>query len=294
MVGARLELDHLKLFLHVVDTGTVSGASKVAHLTQPAVSRALKVLEDDIGAALFERQGRGVVLTAAGRALVPRARAVLQGVEAATRTVRQVAERGYSDLRLGAVDSVASYLVPRVFGPLQGRFPELQCKLRTARSAALLEQVAQGTIDAAVIAWSGPPKVERSARIAPYRLQFFGLADRFPTLADVRTDDGLKAFPIVEIESLPGQPTMIDGDAPSWAVAHSLASVKALVLAGFGIGAMLEFMLDPAERARLVCAELPHDPECALWAVLAPERVDPRAHQLEAALLEELRRAAAM
>lgn len=287
-----MELDHLKLFLHVVDSGTVNAASRLAHLTQSSVTRSLQLLEHDVGAALFEKQGRGLVLTAAGRALVPKARSVLAEVEAAARTVRQAALRGYSDLRLGAVDSVASYLVPRVFGPLQVQFPELQCKLKTARSAALLEQIDAGTLDVAVVAWSGPPRAERSVRIAPYCLQFFGRRDRFAELAQVRQDAGLRQFPIVEIESLPGQPTLIDTDAPSWAVAHSLASVKALVLAGFGIGAMLDFMLEPVERAQLVKADIAADPHCALWAVLGPERRDPKAAALENALLEALRAAA--
>ena len=287
-----MELDHLQQFLHVVDSGSVSGASKLAHLTQPAVSRNLKLLEDSVGAPLFERQGRGLVLTPAGRALVPRARAVLADVAAATRTVRRAAERGYADLRFGAVDSVASYLVPKLLAPVRAEFPELHWKLRTARSAALLEQIDQGALDFAVVASSGPPKAERYFRLAGYGLQFFGRADRFGTLAQVQHDDGLRQFPIVEIEALPGQPSMLDAEAPAYAIAHSLASVKALVLAGFGIGAMLGFMLEPHERVQLVHADLPLDPHCALWAICGPERSQGRARELEQLLVAELGRLA--
>lgn len=285
-----MELDHLTQFLHVVDSGSVSAASRLSHLTQPAVSRNLKLLEEAVGAALFERQGRGLVLTPAGRALVPRARAVLQDVAAATRTVRRAAERGYADLRFGAVDSVASYLVPKLLAPIRAQFPELNWKLRTARSAALLEQVDNGTLDFAVVAASGSPKAERAFRLAPYNLQFYGRADRFARLATVTTDEALKQFPLVEIESLPGQPTMIDPEAPAYVIAHSLASVKAFVLAGFGIGAMLPFMLEPHELAQLVRPDMPSDPHCALWAVCGPERIHGRAMELEDLLVTELRR----
>lgn len=292
MAGRKMELDHLAQFLHVVDSGSVSAASKLAHLTQPAVSRNLKLLEESVGAPLFERQGRGLTLTPAGRALVPRARAVLADVAAATRTVRRAAERGYTDLRFGAVDSVASYLVPKLLAPVRAAFPDLSWKLRTARSAMLLEQVDNGTLDFAVVASSGPPKTERAFRLAPYGLQFYGRADRFGELARVSSDDALKQFPIVELESLPGQPTMIDAEAPAYAIANSLAAVKAFVLAGFGIGAMLPFMLEPHELAQLVRADLPSDPHCALWAACGPERTYGRAAELESLLVAELSRLA--
>lgn len=288
-----MDLDHLRLFLHVVDAGSVSAAARVAHLSQPAVSRNLALLQEAVGADLFERQGRGLVLTPAGRALVPRARALLDSVQAAVQTARRAAERGYEDLRMGAVDSVASYLVPRMIEPVRARFPELQWKLRTARSAALLEQVEAGALDLAVVASSGRPRGERAVRLAGYRLQFFGRKDLFPDLAKARSEDDLAPFPIVEIETLAGQGTLIRPDAKAFAIAHSLGSVKALVLAGFGIGAMMGFMLAPDERERLVHAAIDGDPDCGLWAVLGPERREGRGRELEAAIVSELQALAA-
>ena len=210
-----MDLDHLRLFLHVVDAGSVSAAARVAHLSQPAVSRNLNLLQEAVGADLFERQGRGLVLTPAGRALVPKARALLDQVQAAVQTARRAAERGYADLRMGAVDSVASYLVPRLIEPIKARFPELQWKLRTGRSAALPELVEAGGLDLAVVASSGPPKGERVVRLAPYRLQFFGRKDLFPELERVRSEEELGPFAIVEIETQPGQGTLLRADAPS-------------------------------------------------------------------------------
>lgn len=247
-------------------------------------------MEEELGAPLFDRIGRGLVLTAAGRALVPRARDLLEGVLAATLDVSKAAKRGYYDVRIDAVDSVASYLVPPLVRPLREAFPELLLKLRTGRSAQLLPQVQAGQLDLAFVAWSGPPPGERVFRMGPYRLQFFGRRDTFADLAAVRRDDELKRFPIVEIEALPGQPTLIAEDAPTFAVAHSLASVKALVLAGFGIGAMLPFMLDDHESGQLVCADLPHDPNCSVYAVAGPLRSDPHAAVLESAILAAMRR----
>jgi len=72
-----MNLDRLRLFLQIVDSGSMSAAARAVHLTQPALSRTLRLLEQEVGVALFERRGRALVLTAGGRALVPRARALL-------------------------------------------------------------------------------------------------------------------------------------------------------------------------------------------------------------------------
>ncbi len=285
-----MQIDHLTLFLHIVDSGSLSAAARLCHLSQPAASRNLRILEEGLGVPLFERQGRGLVLTPAGRALVPQARAILAGVRDAARAVGKAAERGYYDLRVGAVDSIASWIVPRQVAPMRARFPELQWKLRTARSAQLLDLVGTGELDIALVAWSGPPPGDRVVRLGPYHMEFFGRSDLFPALTEVSEPSGLDGFPIVEIASLPGQPTRIVEDAPTWAVANSLASVKSLVLAGFGVGAMLRFMLSDAEAATLTSANLPADPDCAVFAVCGPERNDPRAREVEATLLAGLAR----
>src|SRR5262245_50788916 len=101
-----MNLERLELFLKIVDTGSVSAAGREAHLTQPAVSRNLKLLEEEIGADLFDRNGRGLLLTPAGRALVPCARQLVREAERAKLQVRRAAERASFDLRIGAVDSI--------------------------------------------------------------------------------------------------------------------------------------------------------------------------------------------
>ena len=265
-----MNFDRLEHFVRIAEAGTMSAAARLVHLTQPALSRSLKMLEEDLGTPLFLRQGRGLVLTAAGRALLPRARALLADTEALTRDVSRVAERAYFDVRIGTVDSVATYLLPRVVGPLLEELPGLHIKLFTARTVKLLAQIRSGELDIALVAWSGAPPEVDSERIGPYGLRFYGRADRFPALADARTDDDVRRFPLVEIEPQPGQPTMIPEDAPSFAVANSLASVKALVLAGFGVGALLDFMLSPPEAALLVSADVAHDPDCGLFLATSP------------------------
>ena len=265
-----MNLDRVQVFVRIVESGTRSAAARVMHLTQPALSRNLRLLEEDLGAPLFDRVGRGLVLTAAGRALLPRARALLAQARDLTREIEEVAGRRYFDVLIGTVDSVATWLFPAIVEPLRDSFEDLAVKLQTARTAELLRRLSAGELDLVLCAWSGPPPVARATRVGPYDLRFWGRRDRFGALEDALTEDEVRRFPLIEIESMPGQPTMIPTDAASWAVSGSLASVKALVLAGFGVGALLSFMLTPAERCELVRSPVGHDPDCALWVCAGP------------------------
>ncbi len=285
-----MHLEKLSIFLEIVDSGSISAAAKLVHLSQPAVSRNLQQLEEDLGVSLFEREGRGLTLTAAGRALVPEARELLTRAETMRKTVRGSAQRSYHDLRLGTVDSVVSFLFGHLVAPLSQAFPELGLKLTTGRTAQLLERVASDDLDLALVAYSGAPPASRVTRIARYDLQYYGRKDRFGDLEGACDEEEIAAaFPLVEIEALPGQPTMIPRGAKSFARAGSLASVKALVLGGFGVGSLLDFMLSASERQRLVRAGVPHDPQCALYLAAGPGWRGDRALEIEACIAQHLR-----
>ncbi len=263
----------------------MSAAARQVHLSQPAASRNLQALEQDLGVELFERRGRRLVLSAPGRAFLPRARALLEALSAAREAVERTQVRGYHDVRIGTVDSIGTYVMPSVLPALRDSFDALGVKLVTSRTATLLERL-HSDVDLAVVAWSGPPPSEYATRLGRYDMHFYGRADRFPGLVDVTEESQLTAFPIVQIEARAGQPTLVDEESPSYALTQSLASVKTLILGGFGVGAMLNYMIDAADRAALACANIPHDPECALWAVRSPDWVGERAQMIERRLVE--------
>lgn len=291
-----MDLDRLRLFLAIVRAGSMTAAARAVHLTQPAVSRSVQLLEEAIGAALFVRAGRNVVLTAAGRALVPRAEALLEDEARLRLEVQRSAERDYFDLRLGAIDSVASGLLPVVARPLLDHFPGLALKISTARSAALIQRIDLGELDLAVVASSGKPTLPAGAhadRLGRYDLQFFGRRDRFRALADARTEEDVRAFPLVEIEPAAGQERKGPPDALSYAVASNVASVRALVLAGFGVGDLPTFLIEEHERRELVAANVPHDPDCALYLVRGSSWQSGRTDQIRVELAKRLSQALA-
>jgi DNA-binding transcriptional LysR family regulator len=152
-----MNLDRLKLFVEIVERGSISEASRRVNLTQPAVSRNLKCLEEELGAALFERVGHRLMLTAAGRALLPQAKGLLTQVEQAEREVRRRAERRYFDVRLGAIHSVMTYALPEVLITLREAFPELEIKLTGGRTQGLLALLNEDGLDLALVAGAGAP-----------------------------------------------------------------------------------------------------------------------------------------
>ena len=288
-----MEIAQIEAFLSVIEHGTVSGAARRMHLTQPAVSRRLQQLEQSLDVELFGRAGRtGMILTQAGRAFEPHARAMVEQIRGARTSIEQVRRRRYWDVRIGTVDSIATALFPKVVAPLRQRFPDLLIKFRTARTPRLREDLAAGALDLAIMAASGEPPGDGAAFLAgPYDLQFYGRADRFPELAECTEEEQVLRFPLVELESLPGQPTMISEEDPSYAVAGSLASAKALILAGFGVGSLLSFTLTPEDRRHLVRARVPHDPECNLWVCVARDWVGDEENRIAGALTEAVREA---
>src|SRR3954469_3697382 len=203
-----MNLERIELFLKIVDTGSVSAAGREANLTQPAVSRSLKLLEEEIGADLFDRQGRGLLLTAAGRALIPCARQLVRDSERARLQVQRAAEDAYFDLRVGAVDSLGTHVLPECLSGLQTEHPDLKLKLWMGRTQSLLERVERGTLDLAFVAYSGPPS-ERATRVGTYGLKYYGQKTRFAALAGLKSELELAQLPVVEIEALPGQPSLI-------------------------------------------------------------------------------------
>ncbi len=247
----------------------MTGAARRLAVTQPALSRSLKLLAEELEVTLFERRPRKLTLTSAGRALVPRARAIFDAGDELTQVARRAARRDYFDVRIGCIDSVATYLLPRALTKLQTEYPGLAIKLRCERTPHLLDQIEAGRLDVALCAHSGPPPRVQAHSMARYRLRYYGRTDRFAELASCRTRADVDRFPLVRIVPRAEAALAIPSQTTSYAIAANTATVKAMVLAGFGVGNLLSFMLSAAEQKKLVCAPIDHDPKCRLYLVTA-------------------------
>jgi DNA-binding transcriptional LysR family regulator len=120
---------HLRSFLAVVDDGTVTRAARRLHVAQPSLSQTLAALETDIGARLFERAGRGLRLTAAGRALTGPARQVLQAIDEARAAVSEVVELRTGTLTFVTLATLAAAPVADLIGHYRRLYPGIQVRV---------------------------------------------------------------------------------------------------------------------------------------------------------------------
>src|SRR6185295_3224975 len=142
-------LRHLTL---VAQHGTFTAAARHAHVTQPALSASIHRLEQQMGAKLFDRGPGGATLTAAGAALLPRARAALAAVEEGRRAVAEVMGLSVGSVRVGAGATVCTYYLPRTLARFRTLHPGVQIHLREANPSDLLDALEAGDLDLVILA----------------------------------------------------------------------------------------------------------------------------------------------
>jgi DNA-binding transcriptional LysR family regulator len=145
-----VELSDLAVFRAVVEMGGVTKAAARLNRVQSNVTARMKKLEEDLGTALFTRQGRGVQLAPAGQILLPFAERLLDLAEEAREAVRGDAFAG--GLRLGTMESTAAVRLPAPLAEFHRRYPAITLELKTGASRPLAEQVLRGDLDAALVA----------------------------------------------------------------------------------------------------------------------------------------------
>jgi DNA-binding transcriptional LysR family regulator len=176
-----MDLDpaHIRSLQAIVRYGGYGRAAEALYLTQPAVSRHIRLLEEQLGHPLFTRRGRGVELTPFGELAVTELADVLAAHD---RAVERLLGDEASPFVLGAVEHVVDPLLPRVLSVVRERIGERSLQVRVERSRDLAEGVGRGEIDAAIVFDSKrtPPGTE----LGPLRLDWWVAADRPRELPD--------------------------------------------------------------------------------------------------------------
>lgn len=151
MLAAGMDPANLVAFLEVARTGSFSHAAVSLHLTQPAVSKRVSVLEQALDVALFDRIGRGVELTEAGRALLPRVQRLLADMEDIRRSIghREGPVRG--TLRIGTSHHIGLHRLPPVLRAFAQRHPLVELDIRFVDSEEAYAQVAAGELELGLV-----------------------------------------------------------------------------------------------------------------------------------------------
>ena len=133
---AQINLHHLRLFRAVASDGTLTGAARGLNLSQSALSTQLRALEASLGQDLFERRGRGLVLTEAGRIALDHAEAIFRTADDLTATLRETG-RARRALRVGALATLSRNFQMQFLRPLIGR-PDVEVVIRSGSQDELL------------------------------------------------------------------------------------------------------------------------------------------------------------
>ena len=145
--GTHLKRRHAELLVALDDERHLGRAAERLHMSQPAASKALAQLEEQVGYALFERGTQGSQPTNAGMVMVRHARYSLGAAERVAAELRAAEERGASLLRLGTLPSAAPRLAPQLIAHLMPQWPRLEIKLVEGVLNELVDKLARDELD---------------------------------------------------------------------------------------------------------------------------------------------------
>lgn len=147
-----MEFNQLRYVCAIAETGSFSRAAEHCHVAQPSLSQQVLKLEEDLGAKLFDRLGRSIRLTEAGRAFLPHARSILHQMEAARTGVEDKRDDVRGSVAAGVIPTIAPYLLPRYTASFAKKYPEARLRIVEETTPVLVESLRNLSIDLAVLA----------------------------------------------------------------------------------------------------------------------------------------------
>lgn len=146
-----MDLKQLRAFVTVAETGNVTRASALLNLVQPAVSRQLRLLEEDMGTELFERGRHGMQLTPPGKAMLEYARRILDEVARAKAEIQPAEGPVAGIASIGLLASTCDLLATRLATEAAQRYPHIRLRLTIGYTGHLLDWLESGDVDAALL-----------------------------------------------------------------------------------------------------------------------------------------------
>lgn len=146
-----LDLRHFRLVQQIAATQSITRAAERLHVSQPALSRQLRDIEEKLGVALFDRRGKTVQPTAAGRHLLSVAPAILQLADDAEKTILQMASGTAGSIRLATECFTCYRWLPKIIAQFQQEHPAVEIDLNMAATSNPIKALQAGTLDLALV-----------------------------------------------------------------------------------------------------------------------------------------------
>lgn len=194
-----MELRHLRYFTTVAELLNFTRAAKQLRVAQPALSRQIRDLEDELGAPLLERSPRAVKLTAAGIVFLPEARAILQHAETAMQAVRAVARGERGQIQVGYAPSPTVELLPCALHTFQNLAPDVRVTLHDLSSEEMLAGLHDGKLDLCLMV---KPSVKALRGLK------FDLLREYPTCVAMSPVHPFTKLKHVALKQLAGEPML--------------------------------------------------------------------------------------
>jgi DNA-binding transcriptional LysR family regulator len=236
-----MDLKQLRALVTIAETGNVTKAAELLNIVQPAVSRQLKLLEEDVGTPLFDRESHGMKLNEAGITLVEYARRILHEVDKAKAEIRPSQNSVSGIVTVGLLPSTCDLLSSALISAIKRDYPEIRVRISTGYAGHLQDWLSNGEIDAALLYDTKPSPVIQIQPLLEERLWVIGLPDSGLKKKKLSIGD-LVDKPFI----LPSQPhglrSLVDHackllkiDLNVTAETNSLNVQKSLVLGGNGV-----------------------------------------------------------
>ena len=292
-----MEIHQLRYFIAVADEGNFSRAAAKVRVAQPSLSQQIRKLEAEIGQPLFDRLPRSVVLTEAGRCFLDYARQILASIGDARRCVDELKGKIAGDVAVGAIPTIAPYVLPELVVTFQKNYPEVTLHIVEDVTAVITRRVETGELDVALAS-----TCQRSPTL---RVELLG---KEPLRALVPERHALAKQTAITLDDLKSQRFLLLHEMhclsqqvhhllearrlhPDVALAGSqLSTIANMVAAGIGVSIVPDMMVK--NQAAPGCVSLPFAPpvpERELNALHNPLRFQSRAaaafHREAAALL---------
>ena len=245
---------HLEYFLAVADTGSFTNAAKALHVVQSGVSATVKALERELGSPLFDRSPQHVTLTAAGRALLPRARETLDAARAAKDAVHQTQGMLHGTVTVGTLTAINLVDLPGLLAALRAEHPGITVRLRAAvaGSAGLAQDLRDGQVDVAFLSLPGPPPADLNVRQLAAAPLVLYVPSSHPLAGAGRVAlSQLAEFPFIDSPPGFGNRMMVDQAFAASGVEREvtlemadIGQAASFIRAGLGIGFLSQFLID--------------------------------------------------
>ena len=145
-----MEIHQLTYFVAVAETGSFSRAAERCNIAQPSLSQQIQKLEQELGEPLFDRLTRRVVLTDAGRNLLPRAASILAELQDIKHSMNQVADSSSGLLTVGFIPTIAPFVLPRVIKRFSLEFPQARLSVHEDLTEVLVRELVDGKLDVGI------------------------------------------------------------------------------------------------------------------------------------------------